>query len=413
MGKQHYQSGRAWIELDIGNLKHNVRALKELLPEGCEMMPVLKANAYGHGGTQVAKELNKMGIAAFCVASIAEAVQLRQHGVSGEILVLGFTHPYDFSLLTRYDLTQTALNYEYAEWLDSYHGNLKVHVAVDIGMHRTGVPAENLGEILEILRMKHIRVSGIFTHLGTDDSLNETDVAFTKMQAASFAGLTKWLREDGFDFKSHIISSYGLLNYPELGGDYARIGIALYGVLSNRCDIAYCRAKLRPVLSVKARIMTVRRIHSGEHVGYGFAYTADGERMIATLSIGYADGLPRNLSCGRGRVLINGHSAPVAGFICMDQMMVDVTGIEDVKSGDVAVIIGRSGNMEITAYELAEKADTITNEVLSRLGNRLERQAIRCAVSAERRAYLSSVPDSIHFGKSFRNDCHNWRTGTC
>ncbi len=166
---------------------------------------------------------------------------------------------------------------------------------------------------------------------------------------------------------------YGLLNYPELSGDYARIGIALYGVLSNRRDMENQRISLKPILSVKTRVALVKNMCKGESAGYGQQFKAEQNRRIAVLAIGYADGLPRALSCGVGKVLINGKKAPVIGCICMDQTLVDVTDIPNVKQGDVAVIIGKSGEQEITAYDLAEQTGTITNEILSRLGSRLER----------------------------------------
>ncbi len=371
-----FEQGRAWIELDRKNLQHNIHVLSTLLPAGCSFMPAIKANAYGHGAVLIAKELNHLGIRAFCTASAAEAVQLRENGIAGDILVLGWTHPSDFPLLMKYDLTQAVLNCEYADLLDAFHGKIKAHIAVDTGMHRVGEPAENRDAIFHILNRKHLLVTGMYTHLCADDSPDEKDVAFTKKQAAAFARITKQVLAAGYTVKTHILGSYGLLNYPELGGDYARIGIALYGVLSNRGDLRFCPVELRPVLSVKARVMTVRTIPAGDSVGYGLAYTAEGKRKIASLSIGYADGLPRSLSCGRGRVLFHGQSAPVAGRICMDQMMVDVTGIENIKSGDAAVILGKSGSQELTAYDLAGQSDTITNEILSRMGNRLNRMFV-------------------------------------
>ena len=368
-----YEQGRAWIELDIENLKHNVEALRSLLPADCALMPAIKANAYGHGAVPMAKELNKMGVQAFCVASVTEAMQLRENGVVGEILILGYTHPSDFPLLIQYNLTQAVLDYEYAELLDAFDREIKVHIAVDTGMHRIGEPAENIDAILSMLRMQHLLGTGIYTHLCADDSLAEKDMAFTRKQAASFDRVCERILSEGFAVKTHILGSYGLINYPELGGSYARVGIALYGVMSNRSDLAFCPVELRPVLSVKARVITVRNIQPGEHVGYGLAYTAESEKKIASLSIGYADGLPRALSCGSGRVLIHGQEAPIVGRVCMDQTMVDVTDIDNVKCGDIATVLGRSGNMEIPAYDLAEQSYSITNEILSRMGSRLNR----------------------------------------
>ena len=155
-----------------------------------------------------------------------------------------------------------------------------------------------------------------------------------------------------------------------------RAGIAIYGLLSTRHDVEKCPVSLLPVLSVKARIAAIKDLYKGETAGYGLCYVADQNRKIAVLSIGYADGLPRALSGGMGKVLINGHAAPVIGNICMDQTLVDITDIPDVKQGDIAVIIGTSGNLEISAYDIAESTGTITNEVLSRLGTRLERMMV-------------------------------------
>ena len=163
------------------------------------------------------------------------------------------------------------------------------------------------------------------------------------------------------------------MNYPQLGGDYARAGIALYGLLSGRNDFVRHPLPLAPVLSLKARVALLKTLHDGERAGYGLEYAAHGERIIAVLPIGYADGLPRDLSCSRGHVLLHGRKAPIVGRVCMDQTLVDVTDIPEARRGDVAVVIGRSGEQEIAAYDLSEAGNTITNEWLSCLGARLPR----------------------------------------
>ena len=191
-------------------------------------------------------------------------------------------------------------------------------------------------------------------------------------QAAAFDRVICDLNKRGLNCgKIHLLSSHGLLQYPELAGDYARVGIALYGMLGQGTDMESCRIDLRPVLSVKARVALVKDLYAGETAGYGLGYRAERDRKIAVLSIGYADGIPRALSCGKGRVLIAGSEAPIIGLICMDQMLVDVTDIPDAAAGDTAVLIGTSGSRQITACNLAEQTETITNEILSRLGNRL------------------------------------------
>lgn len=373
-GKSRFQKGRAWIELSAENLRHNTAQLRALLPKDCELMPVLKANAYGHGAAIIAKELQKLGIRSFCVATALEGVELRKSGVCGEILILGYTHPEQFSLLRRYRLTQTVVDFDYAQVLNGYGKEIHVQIGVDTGMHRLGENWENLNRIRHLFHMRNLRVDGIFTHLCAADGENEKDKAFTFMQAQRFYRVVGSLETaEHINLKAHILGSYGLLHYPELAGNYARIGIALYGVLSSGEDWSRCPVNLRPVLSLKARVASVKKLSAGESAGYNRAFTALRETRTATLAIGYADGLPRALSCGGGSVLINGQCVPIIGRICMDQTLVDVTDIPDVSPGDVAIIVGKSGGKSISACDLAKQAGTITNEILSRLGPRLER----------------------------------------
>ncbi|HBR08696.1 MAG TPA: serine racemase VanT catalytic subunit [Clostridiales bacterium] len=368
---------RAWIELDRDALRHNVKVLRKLLPDGCELMPAVKANAYGHGAVLISRELNGLGINAFCVASAEEGAELRKNGVRGELLILGYTHPEQLPLLKRYGLTQTVIDLPYAEALDEYGEKIKVHIAVDTGMHRLGESCENIENICAMFHLPNLDIEGIYTHLCADDTESPEDKAFTLRQGQAFYRVVSQIRSRGCVCpKAHLLASYGLINYLNLGGDYARIGIALYGVLSTRTDTEHCTLPLRPVLSVKARVAAVKALQKGEAAGYGLQFVAIEDSRIAVLSIGYADGVPRALSCGIGRVLINGCEAPIAGRICMDQTLVDVSAISDVKTGDIAVIIGCSGNSEITACDLAEETGTISNEILSRLGERLQREII-------------------------------------
>ncbi len=365
---------RAWIELNRHNLHQNITLLQELLPAGCRLMPVIKANAYGHGAVLMAKELNFCGITSFCTATVTEAVELRKKGIKGEILILGYTHPEQFPLLRRYHLVQTVVDSSYAKMLREYGKKVKVHLKIDTGMHRLGERCENINALCRIFRYKNLIIEGAYTHLSADDGISPDERKFTEMQGQAFHKVIAQLEKRGYHCpKIHLQASYGVLNYPALAGDYARVGIALYGVVSRYSDLYCLPDGLRPVLSVKARIAAVKDLLAGETAGYGFGYTASSDRKIAILTIGYADGFPRSLSGGNGHVLINGRKAPVVGYICMDQTIVDVTGIPDVKQGDAAVVIGRSGDYEITAYDLAEQSGSITNEVLSRLGERLVR----------------------------------------
>lgn len=366
--------GRAWIELDRAALIRNVEYLYSLMPEGCRLMPAVKANAYGHGAEWIATELSRLGIDTFCVACISEGIALRKAKVNGEILILGYTAPEDFRLLAHYRLTQTVTDYEYARKLTDAGILLHVHIGIDTGMHRLGIRCEEIEEILAVFKMKNLVIDGMFTHLCACDSPLPENKAFTEGQIQAFYRVTEILEEQGIPCpKLHLQSSYGLLNYPDLNADYVRAGIALYGVPSSMSDTALFQGNLTPVLTLKARVSSVRTLHAGESAGYGLAFTAERDTRIAVLSIGYADGLPRELSCGRGSVLLHGHKAPVIGRICMDQTLIDVSGIPQISAGDTAVLIGISGKAEITAAELAAQCGTITNELLSRLGERLVR----------------------------------------
>lgn len=367
-------TSRAWIEVSLDALEKNVDTLRGILPEGTKLMPAVKANAYGHGAVPVAKKLCGLGVNAFCVATAAEGVELRKNGIAGEILILGYTSPADFCLLPEFSLSQTIVDRDYAEELNAYNAAVHVHIGVDTGMHRLGIPCENVLEVCGVFSMKNLVVDGLFTHLSASDDLSEEGERYTKEQIAKFYGLVERLKENNISVpRLHMLASYGALNYGSYGEDYARVGILLYGVHSNRkCEQA-CRVSFVPVLSLKARISVVRELKAGECAGYGMDYRAEKDVRIAVLTIGYADGLPRELSEGKGQVLIHGRRADIIGRICMDQTLVDVTDIEDVRAGDAAVLIGRSGTEEISALDIAEQTGTITNEVLSRFGVRLNR----------------------------------------
>ncbi|MCM1050067.1 MAG: serine racemase VanT catalytic subunit [Clostridiales bacterium] len=368
-----YQKGRAWIELNMNNLAHNLEQLQAVLPQNCELMPAVKANAYGHGAIPISLALQQMGIGNFCVATVNEAVELRVAGIEGQILILGYTSPYRFEELCRYELTQTVVDYDYAKRLNEYGYTLNVHVGIDTGMHRLGIDSQNIQAILDIWTLPNIKVKGVFSHLCVSDGRSKTDKEFTMKQIECFKLVINKLHKAGiYDFKAHIQGSYGVLNYPDLCFDYARVGIALYGILSSQSDETKVKASLKPVLSLKSRIECIKILHEGESLGYGLSYTAHKETRAAVVSIGYADGIPRELS-NKGRVLINGKAASMIGRICMDQLFIDVSDIPEAAAGDEVILIGRSGGQEITVGEYADSVGTITNEILSRLGNRLER----------------------------------------
>ena len=396
-GCDENRRGRAWLEISRENLRHNVEELKKIMPEGCRLMAVVKAEAYGHGGVKTAALLAEMGVDAFATATLEEAIEIRKSGVRGEILILGYTDPKRAWELHRYRLTQTAISYRYARKLDAQGVPVDVHLKIDTGMHRLGIESRKTEEIADVFSMGNLQVSGMYTHLCCADSRNPEDIAFTRRQIADFYGVVEHLREAGIEVpRLHIQSSYGLLNYPELRCDYVRIGIALYGVLSSPGDQTVVKADLRPALALKTRVVLIRQVPKGETVGYGRTFIAERDSRIAILPVGYADGYPRSLSGGGGSVRIRGTCFPVAGRICMDQLAVDITGAEDIREGDIATLIGyedfavekgvnerertlrepSAEESKTATPQVAANSGSISNELLSRMGMRLPRVVV-------------------------------------
>ena len=368
--------GRAWIEVDAAALRHNLSALSALLPEGGKLMPVVKANAYGHGDLEIARICAGEGARAFAVATAAEGARLRRGGIRGTILVLGYTSPSEVPLLARYRLTQAVVSADHARALDAAGRRISVHLKIDTGLHRLGIPWDNAEGLVAPFACRNLRITGVFTHLSDAEALDGASQGRTAEQLRRLQSAVDGLRRAGFDPGAvHWQGSYGLLNYGGSGPSpaYARPGIALYGVLSLPEHRTRAAVDLRPVLSLRARVTQLHRLEAGDAAGYDGAFTAGRPAVLATLAIGYADGWPRSLSSGAGQVLIHGRKAPIAGLICMDQLLVDVTDIPGVSPGDIATLIGRDGGAELTAGQAAQAAGTITNELLSRLGPRLPR----------------------------------------
>lgn len=377
--ERHKSTDRAYIEINLDNLTHNVQVLCRAMPPGCALMAVVKAQAYGHGMYEIATHLDRIGVRAFAAATVDEGIVLRRFGVRGEILILGYTPPERAQELHKYDLSQTLVDYDYACRLNAQGIQVKAHIKLDTGMHRMGfwVPMDSsagkeIQKLSQVFAMENLIINGIYTHLCAADSLDENDVLFTRRQIARFYKVINRLKKQGIHIpKIHIQSSYGLLNYPELKCSYVRAGIALYGVLSTSDAQTKLHLDLRPVLALKAHIVLLRNIKEGESVGYGRDFVAGRDSRIAVVCIGYADGFPRILS-GKGQhVLIDGQPAPIVGRICMDQLAVDVTELSDVCVGMVVTLIGRDGEEELAAPAVAQQADSITNELLSRMGTRV------------------------------------------
>ena len=363
---------RAWKEIDLNALKNNLDVLSSVMQNGCKIMAIVKANAYGHDIYEVSKALQSFGVDAYAVATIDEGIEIRANGITGMILVLGYTYPSRVPELAKYSLTQCVYDEDYASELNNQGIEIPVHIAIDTGMHRLGIKFDEINSIKSIYSLNNLKIEGIFSHLCVSDSLSDDDITYTRKQISNFNYTVSMIENSGLEVKlKHIQSSYGLLNYSDEKYDYARTGIALYGVDATKERNRKIDASLIPVLSLKSKVIQLRHLPCGEPVSYGRTYVTQRDSVIAVLPIGYADGYPRSLSCENGRVLIRGQYAPIVGRICMDQMMVDVTDIKGVSVGDTATLIGKDGLGVITVEEVADKAGTITYEILSRLGSRL------------------------------------------
>lgn len=364
-------TARAWREVDRNALIHNAQVLRQALPPGCSLMAVVKAEAYGHGGASTARILRRAGVGAFAVACLAEGIALRRHGVSGTILILGYTPPEEAPLLRRWRLTQTVADEAHGLALAAQGVPVRVHLALDTGMHRLGIPAEDHEAIARLYALPILRIGGVFSHLCVSDSPAPADIAFTQGQLDRFYAAVGWMKEQGYDPGAiHIQASYGLWNLPPQPCRYVRAGIALYGVASDQNPVLH-PLDLRPALSLRAKVASVRTIPAGQGAGYGLAFRAEQDTRLAVVTIGYADGLPRSLSQQGGRVIIRGVSCPMVGRMCMDQLLVDVTHLPQAVPGDMVTLIGTDGEAVLKAEEVAVQSGTIANELLSRLGSRL------------------------------------------
>ncbi len=368
---------RAWLEINTKNLEHNIEEIKRVIPNKTKIMAIVKANAYGHGMIEIATQLNKIGINDFAVASLSEAIELRENNIKGDILILGYTHFKDIPYVIKYNLIQTVVDYEYANKINNMKLETKVrmHIKINTGMNRIGENYQNTDKIIQIYQMKNIQIEGVFTHLSVSDSNEKSDIEFTKNQINNFYNDIEKIRNAGYTLgKTHIQAGFGILNYPELQCDYVRPGIIMYGNYNLPDTVTKVKLELKPVATLKARITSVKVIQAGESISYGRTFISQKSMKIASVSVGYADGYPRSLSGKGAKVLVNGKYAEVVGRVCMDQIVIDVSDIDNIVEGDIVTLIGKE--KEILAENISKKAGTIASELLSRLGTRIERIVI-------------------------------------
>lgn len=353
---------RSWIEIDLKALEHNYMQIKKMLNDNVDIIAVVKSNAYGHGANIVVPYLASLGIKTFAVATIDEAIAIRNMGVAKDVLILGYTKENRFGDLLKYDLIQTVFSYEYATKMFK---NTRVHLKIDTGMHRLGVDYDDFNTIDKLVKLNNIKIEGVFSHLASSELVEGFYREFNLLQLERFNEVVKYLKEFLGDVKYHILASYGLINYPQYQFNCVRVGMLFYGFLSSEDKQLAENLKQQNVLSLKSLIAQIKEINSDEYIGYDNTYKTIKKTKVAVIPIGYYDGLPRNLSNTELDVMINGKCCPVIGNICMDQLMVDVTNV-DVCINDEVIFIGQ----EMKAEKMAKRASCLTNELLSRLSNR-------------------------------------------
>jgi alanine racemase len=354
-----------YAEIDLGRFRNNIAVIARSLPAGARLVAVLKADAYGHGAVELAKQLTADTVAMIAVALLEEALELRRAAITLPLLVLGPLSLDQIRMALEHDITAGIVGpEELANVVEiARNRDVTIHLKLDSGMGRMGVVESELPEVVELIRAApRLRIEGIYTHLANADDANDP---FTTRQISTFTRMVKALRDSGIEAPlHHFANSAAALRGLVWPGDFARVGIALYGPQ----PIKLAGGTIEPVLRWRTEIMRLKELPAGHAIGYGTTFHTKRPSRIATLPVGYADGYDRLLS-NNGEVLVRGHRVPVVGRVSMDLVTIDVTDLPDAQTGDEVVLLGDA----ITAEELATKTQTISYEVFCRIGARVPR----------------------------------------
>lgn len=407
------QYTRVYARIDLDAVIHNMQAMQANLTGGARTIGVVKTDAYGHGAVPVAQAIDPY-VAGYAVATIEEARNLQLHGITKPILILGVTHPSRSRELVEYGIRPTVFTMEQARALSEAaeagaRGSqtplcAKIHLAVDTGMSRIGLPCDAEGARLaaEIGRLPGIFVEGIFTHFARAD---ETDKAPALRQWERYRQFIRMTEAEGLKVPvHHVANSAAIIELGQTHWDMVRAGISIYGMYPSD-EVAQENVKLEPVLSLHSYVTCVKDIPAGAEVSYGGTFKAESTTKVATVPIGYGDGYPRNLS-GRGSVLIRGKRAPILGRVCMDQFMVDVTEIPDVRVDDPVTLIGCDGDDRITVEELARTGGGFHYEIVCDIGKRVPRVYLRDGRVVGTKDYFTDMyEDFVADSARKDNDC--------
>ena len=370
------QRERAWVEIDLRALGHNVQQIKALLKPETDLLAVVKADAYGHGAGAIARTALQSGASWLGVATIPEGIELRELGIQAPILVLGATNTVEqVEAIAHWNLQPTlctpkqALIFSDTVSRMNLRQPLPVHLKLDTGMSRLGSPWQQAAEFAQLVqRLPHLTIASVYSHFATADSLDQTVM---RLQQARFQGAIAQIQKAGMaPPKLHIANSAATLTDPALHYNMVRVGLALYGL--HPAPHLVPTVNLKPVMQVKARVTQVKTIQAGTGVSYGHRFIAEREMAIATVAIGYADGVPRNLS-NQMQAIVRGQRVPQVGAITMDQLMLDVSKVPDLQEGEVVTLLGQDGDERMTADDWAATLGTISWEILCGFKHRLPR----------------------------------------
>ena len=366
-------TSRTWAEINLKSLEKNIEILRSQISNQTKFLAVVKANAYGHGLIEISKKLEQLKIDMFGVATVEEALKLRENQIKTPILVLGQSSPELFDLISDNEITITIENIEIARNFSNFARNkkIKIHIKIDTGMGRLGFfwPEDEKSkkklssEIKKISFFPGLKIEGIFTHLA-----KTTDKHFTNNQIKKFKEAIEYLNNLGLKFNIiHACASSATLNYPSAHFDMCRFGLVMYGYESTENGNKNGKLNLEPILKVKSKISAIRNLPKDSKIGYDCTFTLKKDSKIAVVPVGYGDGFPRNLS-NKANVKINGILCPIVGRVCMDMIMVDVSNVEEVNEGDVAVVFD-----EDLIVDDVKKSGTIIHEILCGILPRVKR----------------------------------------
>jgi alanine racemase len=359
------------IEVDLDAIKHNISQFRQILSEDTHILVAVKADAYGHGAVMVSQAAISAGATHLGVAFVDEGIQLREAQIGAPILVFGYIPPYAIETALLADLTFTVYDLDHmnqiADVAEKVGKKAKVHLKVDTGMGRLGIPPKEVISFIHQLKKREtVELEGIYTHFATADNLNSD---YFEMQLSLFEEILQQLKQLGIEIPlKHAANSAATLRMKQKWCNLVRIGISLYGFQ----DIPNPHVNLKRALSLKSSVTQLKCLPSGSGISYGKTYTTSHDEWIATIPLGYADGIFRQLS-NKGIALVNGTRVPIVGRVCMDQLMLRVNDAVPVSIADDVVFIGKQGDEEITAEEIAEQLDTIHYEIVTRLGSRIPR----------------------------------------